>query len=128
MDQKKKYSFGFLWILFLQLSITVSAQTVQDRTSVFPDSVTAITSIKYRDPSFLKKIFMGKNYRKEWETPVRLPVLNLTTLGLTVKELGGGKQTKSLRLADRDSVEWALRSVDKDVHLAVPKIIRINFT
>lgn len=71
---------------------------------------------------------MGKNYRKEWETPVTLPVLNLAKLGLTVKEIGGGRQTKSLRLLDHDSVEWALRTVDKDVRPALPKIIRNGFT
>jgi hypothetical protein len=44
--------------------------------------------------------------------------------GLTITELGGGFQTKSLKLKDKDSIEWSLRTVDKDVEKAVPKFLR----
>lgn len=87
-----------------------------------------VASQKYRQPSLFRLLFMGKNYRKEWETPIVLPVFDLQKKGFYIKELGGGRQTKSLRLLDRDSVEWALRTVDKDVRPAIPKLIRNGFT
>jgi hypothetical protein len=43
---------------------------------------------------------------------------------MTVKELGGGQQTKSLRLTDKDGKEWVLRTVDKDVEKALPPKLR----
>ncbi|HVG12231.1 MAG TPA: hypothetical protein VM843_04465, partial [Flavisolibacter sp.] len=79
------------------------------------DSVLVSASHQYKDPSLLNTIFLGSNYRKEWETPVRVPVLNLKSLGLRILELGGGKQTKSLRLEDKRGVEWVLRTIEKDV-------------
>ncbi|HET7896688.1 MAG TPA: metallophosphoesterase, partial [Flavisolibacter sp.] len=88
----------------------------------------AIASLQYHNPSFLRKLLIGENYREEWETPVQLPVLNLTAKELHIKELGGGKQTKSLKLLDKNGIEWALRSVDKDVRPAVPKAIRNGLT
>jgi hypothetical protein len=59
--------------------------------------------------------WMGSNYRKEWNTPVKAPVLNLATEkgGLTPIKKGGGKQTKSLRLEDASGREYTLRSIQK---------------
>ncbi|MBC7874398.1 MAG: BamA/TamA family outer membrane protein [Ferruginibacter sp.] len=60
-------------------------------------------------------VWMGSNYRKEWNTPVKAPVLNLATEkgGLTPIKKGGGKQTKSLRLEDANGREYTLRSIQK---------------
>ncbi len=59
--------------------------------------------------------WMGSNYRKEWNTPVKAQVLNLATEkgGLTPIKKGGGKQTKSLRLEDASGREYTLRSIQK---------------
>ena len=59
--------------------------------------------------------WMGSNYRKEWNSPVKVPVINLATEqgGLTPKKKGGGKQTKSLRLEDASGREYVLRSIQK---------------
>jgi hypothetical protein len=88
------------------------------------DSTTMPASRKYADPSFFKRLFLGKNYRTAWSTPVTLPVFRLRDMGFTVKELGGGQQTKSLRLLDKQGREWALRTVDKDVEKAMPPRLR----
>lgn len=88
------------------------------------DSVTWQASTKYADPSFFKKLFLGKNYRKEWETPVKLPVFHLKAMGFKIKELGGGQQTKSLKLLDKSGKEWALRTIDKDVEKALPPFLQ----
>lgn len=88
------------------------------------DSVSIAASTKYADPSLLKVFFLGNNYRNEWSTPVTLPIFHLNTTGLKIKELGGGQQTKSLRLEDKYGREWALRTIDKDVEMAIPPIVR----
>ena len=58
---------------------------------------------------------MGANYRKEWNTPITVPVLNLATEhgGLTPVKRGGGKQTKSLRLEAPDGKQYTIRSITK---------------
>lgn len=62
-----------------------------------------------------KTFWMGANYRKEWKTPIRVPVLHLDTEkgGLTPVKRGGGKQTRSLRVADPTGKEYNLRSIQK---------------
>ena len=92
----------------------------------FQDSAILSASNKYKKPSLFRQIFLGKNYRETWELPVKMPVFDIRKEqgGLTITELGGGQQTKSLRMKDKDSVEWVLRTVDKDVELALPKILR----
>jgi hypothetical protein len=62
-----------------------------------------------------RTFWMGANYRKEWNTPITVPVLYLSKEhgGLTPIKRGGGKQTKSLRLEDASGREYVLRSVTK---------------
>jgi len=84
-------------------------------------------SLKYSDPSFLKKLLLGTNYRKEWSTPVKVPVFRFSKSGFKIIELGGGQQTKSLQLEDENGLSWVLRTVDKDVTLAMPKPLRGTF-
>ena len=92
----------------------------------FKDSVVISASDKYKLFSGFKNIFLGSNYRKEWSTPVTLRVFNIRKEkgGLTIESLGGGKQTKSLKLKDKEGNEWVLRSVDKDPEKALPPNLR----
>lgn len=78
------------------------------------DSATGVGSPEFKI-SGSRSFWMGSNYRKEWKTPIKVPVLNLATEkgGLTPTKRGGGKQTKSLRLEDKDGREYALRSIQK---------------
>lgn len=71
----------------------------------------------------------GKHYRKEWTTPVLVPMLNLDTVsgGLVPYEAGGGRQSKSLRLKDAQGREYVLRSIDKTFAGALPEIYRNTF-
>lgn len=118
--------FGIVGCLGFTLALQAQASPGGNPTGA--GFVTAPVSYTYSDPSLLRKLFMGKNYRKEWETPVTLPVFDISAKKLKVTELGGGRQTKSLRLVDKDSMEWALRTIDKDVRPAIPKFIRNKFT
>ena len=88
----------------------------------FKDSVVISASDKYKDKFGFRKTFLGQNYRKVWATPVTIKEFNIKKEkgGFTIKSLGGGKQTKSLRLTDKDGHEWTLRTVDKDPEKALP--------
>lgn len=90
------------------------------------DSVIISASVKYEHPSVFRKLMLGSNYRSAWATPVKMPVFKLDTTKAIV-ELGGGQQTKSLKFKDKDSVEWVLRTVDKDVEKALPSFFRNTF-
>lgn len=85
----------------------------------FPQSydgyMTIPASEKYSSPSFIEQIFFGSNYRKEWETPVRMPVFDIRKTNFRIVKMGGGQQTTSLELVDEQNREWVLRSVDKNV-------------
>ena len=93
------------------------------------DSVTTAISSKYVHTNFIAKLFLGRNYRKVWATPVTFPVFHLqrTMGGFTVEKLGGGQQTKSLRLKDVAGRDWVLRTVDKEVTNALPPKLRLPF-
>ncbi len=93
------------------------------------DSVIISASDKYKKYSGLKRVVLGDNYRKEWSTPVTLKVFNISKEkgGLQIVSLGGGKQTKSLKLKDKNGNEWVLRSVDKDPEKAMPPNLRGTF-
>ena len=58
---------------------------------------------------------MGSNYRKEWTTPIKVPVVDLSKEkgGLTPVKRGGGKQTRSLRVTDPGGREYNFRSIQK---------------
>ena len=62
-----------------------------------------------------RQTWMGSNYRKEWNTPITVPVLDLSAEhgGLTPLRRGGGKQTKSLRLEDPQGRQYTFRSIPK---------------
>jgi len=110
---------SFFWMLWV---LQISA-------SPFQDSAILAASKQFENPSVFRQLLIGKNYRETWELPVKMAVFDIKTEqgGLTITELGGGQQTKSLRLKDKDSIEWVLRTVDKDVEKALPKRLRNTF-
>ncbi len=107
----------------MSLRSIVSAPNVVSKDTVphFPDSVLIAANPKLKE-SFFKNLFIGKNYRPEWTTPVKVPVLNLE--GYKPDKEGGGKQTRSLRIIDSSGKEWALRSVEKFPDAAIPADLR----
>ncbi len=97
-------------------------------TGQFPDSVEAVASAKY-NISESAYIWMGQNYRDVWATPVKATVFDIGTKkgGLKIVKRGGGQQTFSLRLEDKDGRQYVLRSVDKYVEGAVPEQLHKTF-
>jgi hypothetical protein len=100
----------------------------KDTIPVFPDSVLVAANTKLKSTG-LRNLFIGKNYRKEWTTPVKVPVLDFGKEfgGITPEKEGGGKQTRSLRVKNKAGREWALRSVEKYPEAAIPPDLRQTF-
>lgn len=89
----------------------------------YRDSTITIAADPSYESGFLKKIFLGKHYRKEWATPVELEYLDLSTFkgGLQPIKLGGGKQTISLRMMSGNGQQYNIRSVNKDPSSVLPQ-------
>ena len=79
------------------------------------DSMVVIPGESYQVSKFAHT-WLGKNFREEWITPVKVPVLDLDVFegGLIPYAVGGGMQTNSLKFKTNDGRKFAFRSVDKD--------------
>ncbi len=98
----------FLLISLLSISPTLLIYAQQRRDSVSSTGATFKISGG-------RHFWMGKNYRKEWTTEVKAPVIDLATElgGLTPTKRGGGKQTRTLKLEDAQGRQYSLRSIEK---------------
>ncbi len=87
--------------------------------------VTVTAGQHYAAGSLYRSLF-GQHYRDLWTAPIQVPVLDLETYagGLVPEEIGGGQQTRSLKLESRDRREYVFRGVDKDPTGALPTAYR----
>lgn len=88
--------------------------------SKFPSSYPKTVQAKVYDDSLTQKTgfyktIWGNHYRKVYGTNVTAPVALLDTLygGLKVIRAGGGHQTRSLRLEDKDGKPYNMRALKK---------------
>src|SRR5690606_31398294 len=97
-------------------------------TAQLPDSMEAVASTKY-NTSESAYFWMGQNYRDIWATTVKAPVFDIGTKkgGLKIVKRGGGQQTFSLRLEDKDARQYVLRSIDKYMEGALPEELHKTF-
>jgi len=74
----------------------------------------------------IKRLMQGKNYRDAWAEAVKVPVVMLDTLmgGMEIVKEGGGHQTHSLKIKNKEGVLYTLRSVTKDPQPLIPDIAR----
>lgn len=93
------------------------------------DSVVARAHPAYGRPGQFSRMWFGNNYRDAWSEAVKLPVLRISELhgGLTPEKLGGGFQSTSLRLKDKDGAEYILRSVEKSPDKVLPEAFQGTF-
>lgn len=93
------------------------------------DSIIVQAHPSYNDVNKVHHLFFGKNYRKEWALPSKVPVFKISEMkgGLTPTQLGGGHQTHSLRLKDKEGREWVLRSIEKYPEVLIPEALRKTF-
>jgi hypothetical protein len=111
---------GLAWAMLVVPAGTASAQT-SARRSVGSDSVVLVPGEIYKAGHFHEWL-LGTNYRKEWTTPIKVPVLDLQRFhgGIKPTKKGGGAQTTSLRFTAEDGSEWVFRSVRKQASV-LPK-------
>ncbi|MDO6515717.1 metallophosphoesterase [Zobellia uliginosa] len=86
----------------------------------FPATVEAsVYSPEEVERSGFFKFLWGDRYRKYYATKVKAPTVNLDTLmgGLVPVHKGGGHQSKSLRLRDKEGKEFVMRALRKDAEL-----------
>ncbi len=113
-----RHTYGTTILNFASLAKPVGDSAKREVTIVnakFKDTVTISASDLYPPLQGFRKFMLGQNYRHEWSAPVNMKVFNLHQEkgGFTILSLGGGKQTRSLRLRDKQGKEWVLRAVDK---------------
>ncbi len=92
----------------------------------FPKEVSAsIYAPEEVNKSKLFKGLWGERYRKYYGMKVTAPVVDLDTLfgGLTPIRKGGGHQSKSLRLRDKNGKEYVMRSLRKVAELYLQAIV-----
>lgn len=109
---KKKNNRPFLIVVALLVSGSCLAQGKETQTVANP-------TLKGNG---IRHFLIGKNYRREWTTPVSVPVLDFRTEagGIVPKKEGGGKETRSLQVENKAGKTWALRSVRKYPEKAIP--------
>ena len=71
------------------------------------------------DKSKLFKTIWGERYREVYATKVAAPTVDLDTLfgGLEVVRKGGGHQSKSLRLVNKEGKEYVMRALRKSAEI-----------
>ena len=87
------------------------------------DSITISANTKYAKVPRFQKFLNGNNYRNIWAEPVKLKVFRLDEEmgGFKITGIGGGHQTKSLKLKDGKGKDWSLRTINKDITKILPE-------
>ncbi len=89
-----------------------------DLNTSFPQEKTAsIYNKEEVKKSKFYKSFWGDHYRYVFGTDIKVPVATLDTLmgGFRIDRQGGGQQTRSLRLIDKEGKQYSLRALRKSV-------------
>ncbi|MEN0004140.1 MAG: ShlB/FhaC/HecB family hemolysin secretion/activation protein, partial [Bacteroidota bacterium] len=92
------------------------------------DSI-ALTLYDDTEKSGFHRFLWGELYRDVYGLTVKVPVLDLAEHkgGLQPIRKGGGNQTNSLRLADKDGKQYVLRSMQKDAGRILGGVLRGTF-
>jgi hypothetical protein len=93
--------------------------------SVAADSfVTVVPGPQFKRGGFFR-FFWGTDYRKEWNTGVRVPVLDLGSFagGLMPAGKGGPGQSRTLFFEGADGRRYAFRSIVKSLGGSIPGVV-----
>lgn len=92
------------------------AVVMREYPASFPNTITTsvYTPAMTKKSRFYKFLF-GEHYRKYYSMPIKVNVATLDTLrgGLVTGREGGGHQSRSLRLVDKDGREYVMRGIKK---------------
>lgn len=102
-------------LTYRHLYTSVPEPPMASDSTILADSATVSIRPSYDEKSKLHRWLFGENYRKEWAAPTTLPYIYLSRFkgGLKPLQRGGGMQSQSLRLSDKNGTEWVIRSVEK---------------
>lgn len=114
---------------FLFTSAVLPADNPESKKSyndAFPKEMKAsVYSSEEIDKSRFFTAIWGERYRKYYGTEVTAPTVNLDTLfgGLVPVKKGGGHQSKSLRLRDKNGKEYVMRALRKSAELYLQSMV-----
>ncbi|TYB73073.1 hypothetical protein ES676_09975 [Bizionia saleffrena] len=108
-----------------QHSLLINSDTVDTINFKDHDSVIIAASTLYK-ANPIKTVIQGEQYRKAWETAIKVPIVFLDTLygGVRITKEGGGKQTHSLKLECKNNIQYTLRSINKDPEALIPDLLK----
>ncbi|MGV3641365.1 MAG: metallophosphoesterase [Adhaeribacter sp.] len=92
-------------------------------------AVTARAFTTDHGTSKLHNLILGQHYFREWQSPVRVPVLDMAREkgGLIPYQQAGGRQTATLKLRNKSGREYIIRSVNKDPADLLPAQVHTRF-
>ena len=124
-----KYYALLIFILCGTAELKAQSPRIQNTILVTQDSIAIKVYPKYDSVSKIHRFFFGENYRKEYAMETKVPVIRLSKIkgGLIPLKRGGGFQSHSLRLEDKQGKEWVLRSVEKYPESLLPENLRETF-
>ena len=116
-------SFILITSLFDASSQTTTIVDTSDR-----NSAVIIAGKEYKRSGY-HNLWWGNHYRKEWSTRVRVKSIMLDTAfgGLTPIKKGGGRQTRTLRLQNKNGQQYVLHSINKTYTKALPALFAGTF-
>jgi hypothetical protein len=115
-----------IFSLYTFISVRAKAQTNQPSV---PEGYIRIEASKNYNKGGLYRFLWGNHYRRDWHTASDFKIVSLDTLagGLTPYQTGGGRQSKSLRVTDKQGHEYVFRAIDKSFGKALPEIAQGTF-
>lgn len=122
-----KFTYKSLLILSITFFVTKLLRAQKNDVADSTNKFKIISAGPQYKRSGWHDFFWGKNYRKEWSTPVSLPVFMLNEKSLIPVKEGGGHQTTSLHLESKDGKNYSLRSVDKRLGKVLPEMFKGTF-
>ncbi|WP_145861055.1 BamA/TamA family outer membrane protein [Pedobacter suwonensis] len=105
-------------------------KTIRNRDKpITADSIFVRVKPEYDSVGRFHRVIFGENYRKEYAAKTKVPVLRISQMmgGLKATKRGGGNQSRSLRLEDKNGKEYVLRSVEKFPEVLLPAALRETF-
>ncbi len=103
--------------------------TESDFPETYPETVMAsVYDLDRTDKSAFFETFWGERYREAHGIKVEARVAILDTLygGLTPVRTGGGNQTRSLRLEDKDGKNYNMRALEKSALQYLQKVVLVE--
>ncbi len=107
----------------------LAAKVANEYKPIKGDSISIKIHPSYDSVGKVHRFLFGENYRKDYAMETKFPVLRISQLkgGLKPTQLGGGNQSRSLRLVDKNGKEYVLRSVEKYPEVLLPQGLRETF-